>query len=103
MSFQIWIVPAFLKLGLAILASSFLTVFSLVIYRLHLHPLANVPGPRLAAVSSFWYALQVRDGRMLVLGKTLHKQYGPVVRVAPNEVWFDSQEAFGTIYRESPL
>jgi hypothetical protein len=35
---------------------------------------------------------------MLKLGKTLHKQYGPAVRVGPNEVWFDSPEAFQTIY-----
>ena len=35
---------------------------------------------------------------MLVLGKTLHKRYGHAVRVGPNEVWFDSAEAFKAIY-----
>ncbi|KAI5360222.1 putative cytochrome P450 [Septoria linicola] len=28
----------------------------------------------------------------------LHKQYGSAVRVSPNEVWFDSKEAFAKIY-----
>ncbi|TDZ19584.1 Cytochrome P450 monooxygenase sdnT [Colletotrichum orbiculare MAFF 240422] len=36
---------------------------------------------------------------MLRLGKTLHRQYGSVVRVGPNEVWFDSVDAFKHIYR----
>ncbi|TKW49287.1 Pisatin demethylase [Colletotrichum tanaceti] len=68
-------------------------------YRLLLHPLARVPGPRLAAISNVWHARQACDGRMLQLGKTLHKRYGPVVRVGPNEVWFDSVDAFKHIYR----
>ncbi|KAF5537072.1 dityrosine transporter [Fusarium mexicanum] len=62
------------------------------------HPLARIPGPRLAAISSFWHAYNARMGRMAYLGKTLHRKYGPVVRVGPNEVWFDSKEAFHAIY-----
>ncbi|OLN89016.1 Pisatin demethylase 20 [Colletotrichum chlorophyti] len=79
---------------------SFVTIlFIAVLYRLFLHPLAHVPGPRLAAISNIWYACHARNGRMLELGKTLHKRYGPVVRVGPNEVWFDSVDAFKHIYR----
>ncbi|KAF4961677.1 hypothetical protein FGADI_40 [Fusarium gaditjirri] len=37
-------------------------------------------------------------GRMAYLGRTLHRKYGPVVRVGPNEVWFNSKEAFHAIY-----
>ncbi|ODA77451.1 hypothetical protein RJ55_07080 [Drechmeria coniospora] len=74
----------------------------LVLYRLTLHPLAGVPGPRLAAVSNLWHAYQVRNGRMSVLARTLHKRYGHVVRVGPNEVWFDSKEAFDQIYSMQP-
>ncbi|ROT39091.1 cytochrome P450 76C2 [Sodiomyces alkalinus F11] len=99
MSLQEWIAAAFTYLALVFLAASGVGTAVIVLYRLFLHPLASVPGPRWAAISSFWYAMQVRDGRMLVLGKTLHKKYGPVVRVAPNEVWFDSPEAFRVIYR----
>ncbi|KAK0615149.1 cytochrome P450 [Bombardia bombarda] len=58
----------------------------------------HTPGPRLAAVSSIWQAYHARNGRMLDLGRTLHKHYGPAVRVGPNEVWFDSKEAFKEIY-----
>ncbi|PKS10120.1 hypothetical protein jhhlp_001870 [Lomentospora prolificans] len=68
------------------------------LYRLYIHPLARVPGPRLAALSNFWHAYQARNGRMRELGKTLHRRYGPVVRVGPDEVWFDSVEGFKHIY-----
>ncbi|CRK29863.1 hypothetical protein BN1723_014292 [Verticillium longisporum] len=76
-----------------------LAACAIIFYRLALHPLARVPGPKLAAISNVWHALHVRDGRMFALGKTLHKKYGPVVRVGPNEVWFDSKDAFKSIYR----
>ncbi|CAK7221081.1 hypothetical protein SBRCBS47491_004405 [Sporothrix bragantina] len=70
-------------------------------HRLWAQTLASIPGPRLAAVSRLWYAYQVRNGRMLQLATTLHQRYGPAVRVAPNEVWFNSEEAFRVIYNPS--
>lgn len=70
----------------------------LLMQRLWGQILAGIPGPRLAAVSKLWYAYQVRNGRLLQLATTLHQRYGPVVRVAPNEVWCNSPEAFKVIY-----
>lgn len=75
-----------------------LTLSTVALYRLRLHPLSHVPGPRLAALSNAWYAYQVRNGRMLHLGTTLHHKYGPVVRVGPNELWFNGKDAFRLIY-----
>ena len=63
--------------------------------------LSSIPGPRLAAVSNLWYAYHIRNGRLLQLATTLHKEYGPAVRVGPNEVWFDSPEAFKVIYSKA--
>ncbi|KAK4442341.1 cytochrome P450 [Podospora aff. communis PSN243] len=77
---------------------AFLLLLIIALYRLTLHPLARVPGPKVAALSNAWLALRVRDGRMLELGKEIHKRYGPVVRVGPNEVWCDSMEAFAAVY-----
>lgn len=77
-----------------------LSLVTVVAYRLYLHPLAGTPGPQLAAITSCWHAYQVRNGRMLHLGKTLHKQYGPVVRIGPNELWFASKDAYKIIYSE---
>ena len=85
------ILALFLFLGL-------LCLLTIPVYRLTFHPLARVPGPRAAAISNFWLARHVRDGRARELGKTLHKKYGPVVRVGPNEVWFNCGDAFKNIY-----
>ncbi|KAL2162592.1 hypothetical protein VTH06DRAFT_7506 [Thermothelomyces fergusii] len=84
-------------MGLSLTLAS-LVLVNLAIYRLFFHPLARIPGPKLAGVSNVWQARHVRDGRARELGKTLHTQYGHVVRVGPNEVWFDSEEAFREIY-----
>lgn len=85
--------------ALVVSATCLVTVLAVVVaYRLVLHPLARIPGPRLAAISNVWQAHHARHGRMLQLGKTLHQKYGPTVRVGPNEVWFDSSEAFKSIY-----
>lgn len=87
------------RLVVILIGLAFLSVSAAVVYRLFLHPLSRVPGPKLAAVSNIWHGVQVRNGRSRLLGQTLHKRYGPVVRVGPNEVWFDSAEAFKQIYR----
>ena len=74
---------------------------AVVIYRVFFHPLRHVPGPKLAAVSNIWHACHARNGQMLRLGKNLHRRYGPVVRVGPNEVWFNTRDAFKSIYGAS--
>lgn len=81
-----------------IIAFAGLICILIALYRLVLHPLASVPGPKLAAVSDIWHAYHARNGLMLALGKTLHDEYGPIVRVGPNEVWFNSKDAFRAIY-----
>ncbi|KUI59282.1 Pisatin demethylase [Cytospora mali] len=86
------------RASLAFFTLIILSLLTVVVYRLYLHPLSRIPGPQLAAITNSWYAYQVRNGRMLRLGKTLHKQYGPVVRVGPNEVWFNTKDAFRVIY-----
>lgn len=83
---------------LTITTATIVLICTIAFYRLYLHPLSRIPGPRLAAISSCWYAHQVRHGRMLALGKSLHKQYGAAVRVGPNEVWFNSKDASKLIY-----
>ncbi|KAK3991428.1 Pisatin demethylase [Cladorrhinum sp. PSN332] len=76
-----------------------LTIVTVITYRLHFHPLARIPGPKLAAISNIWQALYARDGRVRQLALSLHQKYGPVVRVGPNEVWVcDGAEGVRQIY-----
>lgn len=89
-----------LSLGGLVLGTALL--LAVAVYRLFLHPLSRIPGPRLAAVTNCWLAYHVRNGHMLRLGKTLHAEYGPAVRVGPNEVWFNTKDAFRLIYSKGP-
>ncbi|KAM3443093.1 hypothetical protein MY4824_000798 [Beauveria thailandica] len=84
-------------LGAIILALATL-LMAVITHRLFLGPFSHIPGPRLAAVSSIWYAYHARNGTTAAIAKRLHRRYGPVVRVGPKEVWFDTKEAYDHIY-----
>lgn len=71
---------------------------SIVIYRLFFHPLAKVPGPRLASISILWLVWNVRKGDSHVFLPALHQKYGPLVRIAPHTVITCSEEAIKAAY-----
>ncbi|PPQ71719.1 hypothetical protein CVT24_007889 [Panaeolus cyanescens] len=70
------------------------------VYRLYFHPLSHIPGPRIAALTSFYRAFYdiVRDGQWVHHLEYLHSIYGIVVRVGPNELHFNHPAAYGDIY-----
>lgn len=62
---------------------------ALAIYRLYFHPLAHIPGPKLAALTS-WYEFYydvVRPGRYVFKIRELHKQYGKCISIVGSEVF----------------
>ncbi|KAM4061360.1 cytochrome p450 [Hirsutella rhossiliensis] len=67
------------------------------IYALFYHPAAKFPGPRLAAISELWIIWTLFSGRSALVIQDLHRKYGPIVRISPNELSFDSAGAFRTI------
>lgn len=71
----------------------------LVIYRLYFHPLAKFPGPKLNAISSVPSILSLLRGRLPLENKQLHDRYkSQVIRVSPNELSFNSAQAWEDIY-----
>ncbi|KAI0459980.1 cytochrome P450, partial [Xylaria acuta] len=69
-----------------------------VMYNAFLHPLRKYPGPlshRMSVLPRSWYQLR---GLLPFHMVELHKQYGPVVRVAPNELAFSGLQAWRDIY-----
>lgn len=74
---------------------------AVIVYRLLFHPLSRIPGPRLAAITRLWYAYQVRKGRARELTQMLHGKYGPIVRVTPNMVWFNTEDGFREVYSKT--
>ncbi|KAI0448865.1 cytochrome P450 monooxygenase-like protein [Xylaria acuta] len=68
------------------------------IYRLYFHPLAKFPGPRLAAISDLWFAKMYTSGRAPFIMLDIHRNYGDVVRIAPNELSFCTPRSHRDIY-----
>ncbi|EKM57484.1 uncharacterized protein PHACADRAFT_206389 [Phanerochaete carnosa HHB-10118-sp] len=72
----------------------------LTLYRSFFHPLARFPGPKLAA-ATYWYSTYYevwKDGALIEHLEELHKRYGPVVRITPNELHFNTPRAYADIY-----
>lgn len=70
---------------------------------LYLSPIANIPGPKLAALT-WWYEYYhdiIRYGKYIWKVKQFHEQYGPIVRISPYEVHLDDPDFFDTLYAAS--
>lgn len=61
-------------------------------------PLARIPGPKSFALTKLYLAREDYNGTRTRKLNTFHKQYGPVVRIGPNEVTFNSTSALRAIY-----
>jgi hypothetical protein len=59
--------------------------FCLVFYRLFLHPLRDVPGPKVAAATSWYEFYQdvILDGHYIKDYPRLHEQYGIALLASP--------------------
>ncbi|KAI9042963.1 cytochrome P450 [Aspergillus affinis] len=93
-------------------------LIGLGVYRLYIHPLANVPGPKIAAITQ-WYELYYdvwQSGQYFLKVEEFHKQYGtvrlyhinwaamlslikgPIVRIKPNEVHCNDPEFVDVLF-----
>lgn len=64
-------------------------------------PLASVPGPFISHITSFYLKWQELRANRTLYVHSLHEKYGPVVRIAPNELSFTSWAAVKEIYCSS--
>lgn len=69
-----------------------------IVYNAYLHPLRKIPGPFLAGVTELWRTKKYASGSWHQDILDLHREYGPVVRVSPNEVSFVDQAALEQVY-----
>lgn len=68
-------------------------------YQLLFHPLAHIPGPRLAALTNLWKVYHIYDTQLHAVLLSLHEKHGSVVRIGPNDVHIQDNEAVATIYK----
>jgi hypothetical protein len=100
-------------------------VLYIVCYRLIFHPLAHIPGPKLAAATFFYqayfsiahgsrYYAQIRNSTRNMVSKTIHislemfsvlalfniqcSSSGPVIRITPDEIHLSDPENYDSIY-----
>jgi cytochrome P450 len=88
-------------LVLYLLASWVLWYAIIVIHRLFFHPLAKVPGHKLAAATLLyqtWHCF-VGGSRFYIQIEKLHEKYGPAIRIGPNEVHLSDPENYDKINR----
>jgi len=69
-----------------------------VIYNLYFHPLKNFPGPKLWAASRLPFVYSLLTGKLVKRERQFHEKYGEIIRLAPDEVSFASEQAWNDIY-----
>lgn len=85
-----------------LLVAALWTAYTFV-HRLIRHPLANFPGPTLAKIT-YWYEFYydvILDGQYTFKLKQLHEQYGPVIRLNPDELHISDPEYYDEIFNAS--
>ncbi|KAI1330408.1 cytochrome P450 family protein [Xylariaceae sp. FL0255] len=81
------------------LATLFAATCLYVIYECFFSPLAKFPGPFIAKFSRFWRIKKHWTNQWHHDVLDLHRTYGPVVRISPNELSVADPDAFREIYR----
>lgn len=80
-----------------------LYVVGLGVWRLYFSPISHIPGPKLAALTwayEFYYDI-VLGGKYVFKIIELHKKYGPIIRINPEEVHVGDPEFFPVLYSGS--
>ncbi|OAP56096.1 hypothetical protein AYL99_09275 [Fonsecaea erecta] len=84
-----WVIPV---------GGVFLCLFSFIVYQRWFSPLAKINGPFWASLSPLWKLLAFNNGNFHETILALHEKYGPIVRIAPNEVIISDKSAIREIY-----
>ncbi|KAK4216435.1 cytochrome P450 [Rhypophila decipiens] len=85
--------------GLYVLAALISTHYiARLIYNLYLHPLAKIPGPPTWCASRLPFVVSLIRGTIVHDFEKLHRKYGPILRVAPDEITFAQPEAWNDIF-----
>ncbi|KAK3215661.1 hypothetical protein GRF29_8g724185 [Pseudopithomyces chartarum] len=73
-------------------------IAALCVYRVFSHPLAKYPGPLSYKLSGWPLVWQAYKGDRHIWHLLDHEAYGPIVRIAPNTLSFNTPSALNAIY-----
>jgi len=68
------------------------------IYNIALHPLRSFPGPKLHAATRLAWSANVISGKSAFILTDLHKKYGEVVRIGPNELSYINSKVWKEVF-----
>ncbi|KAI3322076.1 cytochrome P450 [Xylariaceae sp. AK1471] len=68
------------------------------IYNVYFHPLSNIPGPYTWSASRLPFIYSLLRGTFVHDIQQLHRVYGPILRIAPNDVTFARADAWADIF-----
>lgn len=71
-------------------------------YHLFLNPLSRFPGPRHLAASRLFLTRRLLNGTQAHWIARLHEEYGPIVRVAPDQLSFTDERAWNDVCGSTP-
>ncbi|KAK3903539.1 cytochrome P450 monooxygenase sdnE [Staphylotrichum tortipilum] len=88
------------QLGVLLVLATIVYNTLLAIYRVLLSPLANIPGPKVAAVTYLYeiYYDVWQGGQYFKRIAEMHEKYGPIVRINPDEVHFNDPEFIDVLF-----
>ncbi|KAK4202014.1 putative cytochrome P450 pisatin demethylase-like protein [Triangularia verruculosa] len=69
-----------------------------IIYARWFHPYSKYPGPFLASISPLWVIKELWMGKIDISQRKWHEKYGPIIRIAPNEVVISDPSVIKAIY-----
>ncbi|KAL4935415.1 hypothetical protein BDV06DRAFT_228854 [Aspergillus oleicola] len=89
-------------MGVLLLVGSITLLYNVILtlYRLYFSPLAKFPGSRLAAATG-WYEFYFdywKSGRYIFEIERMHKVYGPIIRINPDELSIHDPDFYNEIY-----
>ncbi|KAK4618728.1 Cytochrome P450 monooxygenase [Fulvia fulva] len=108
MSFHIWTLEQFNPNDILCVAAAAAMIYGIwrVAYNLFFSPLAKIPGPKLAAmtrwVETYYECFNEQGGQFRWAYSKWHDVYGPIIRVAPNEVHVRDSEFYDKLYQHKP-
>ncbi|KAF1964787.1 benzoate 4-monooxygenase cytochrome P450 [Bimuria novae-zelandiae CBS 107.79] len=100
-SHQNFVAHGVLVAGMGVVALTALVVL-FGLYNAFAHPLRQYPGPLLWKAFRFPYVVAIHSGDIHLRLKDFHDKYGPIVRIAPNELSYADAAAHQDIYHNRP-
>ncbi|EME45443.1 hypothetical protein DOTSEDRAFT_71240 [Dothistroma septosporum NZE10] len=99
MELQVMLSFGLAETTLSIAALLFLAPTTLALYNLYLHPLRHYPGPAPFCAFRLRWVMAMQSGDIHRILLDLHNKYGPIVRIAPNELSYIDPQAVKDIYQ----